>query len=583
MRMQKQAMGHCSGVLRILFTLILFSLGSPANSWAQSNGSDIQLKVASPEANGLSVASSEGLPERGRFQFRYSYSGKSIDADIILHKNGSEVARKSGLSAVSNELLGDFSVQKGDVIVISTTFRGSGNSATLGPSNIFGHPAGLWYSYGSGSFYSIDQEGNIIEVFGNWNFSLTLTPPWNGITVKAQPSQLSPGGTSNISLQPYETPSDPVIIPDHTYINLQTNFLGDLVGGLGLPKYGLRYMQGFANAPWGLLKGTDKVFEVLPDSLLSVQFDSLQVPVVAYSPYNIGVNGSTSIVVTKEKTELEISYVNSEEIEIWPTLGGGAFSGRNKNENNIQKEIIVEVTWDGEPEPNKEVVVLSRFIPKTGGHDHSGQPSGSLRGEIKFHNVPITDCDGKVQFIYKAPKISGEYELIAQVAENGIIYDDSKSVIVKVPGLDPLVDSPYFEKVGAPNNNETTNDPCREPESLTSVHYDNHYGTNELNSDIRAISKDYFVVDNQIKLRINDLSLEWGGIFDIDNEWTDPHFEHRIGKQADIGMKGMPNQSGLSECPQISEDIIVPIIERHTSAKLLIHRGSKPHYHIRNL
>lgn len=373
MRMQKQAMGYCSGVLRILFTLILFSLGSPANSWAQSNGSDIQLKVASPEANGLSVASSEGLPERGRFQFRYSYSGESIDADIILYKNGSEVARKSGLSAVSNELLGDFSVQKGDVIVISTTFRGSGNSATLGPSNIFGHPAGLWYSYGSGSFYSIDQEGNITEVYGNWNFSLTLAPPWNGITVVAEPKSISPGDSSAITLHPYETPSDPVIIPDHTYINLQTNFLGDLVGGLGLPKYGLRYMQGFANAPWGLLKGTDKVFEVLPDSLLSVQFDSLQVPVIAYSPYDTGVKGSTNIEVTKEKDEgLELKLVFDSGRKVWPTLP--ASYGGNPNDNNILKGISVQVLKEGKPVKNQKVKISASMILPSGGHEHTNQP-----------------------------------------------------------------------------------------------------------------------------------------------------------------------------------------------------------------
>jgi len=91
-------------------------------------------------------------------------------------------------------------------------------------------------------------------VFGNWNFSLTLTPPWNGITVEAQPSQLLPGGTSNISLQPFESPAEPVIIPDQTYINFQTNVVGDLLGGLGLPNFGLRYTQGVANAPLGIVE-----------------------------------------------------------------------------------------------------------------------------------------------------------------------------------------------------------------------------------------------------------------------------------------------------------------------------------------
>ncbi|HKK45602.1 MAG TPA: hypothetical protein VJ964_08775, partial [Balneolaceae bacterium] len=54
----------------------------------------------------------------------------------------------------------------------------------------------------------------------------------------ADPEAISAGEALQITLQPYETPGKPVIIPDQTYVNLQTNLLGDLIGGLGLPELG---------------------------------------------------------------------------------------------------------------------------------------------------------------------------------------------------------------------------------------------------------------------------------------------------------------------------------------------------------
>ncbi|MDZ7806091.1 MAG: hypothetical protein U5K71_03130 [Gracilimonas sp.] len=105
------------------------------------------------------------------------------------------------------------------------------------------------------------------------------------------------------------------------------------------------------------------------------------------------------------------------------------------------------------------------------------------------------------------------------------------------------------------------------------------------NSDSLGIEitiKQYRLFLNQTRyiLRINDISLPSGGLFDVkkSNYWSTPHKEHRTGKQADIGVKGIDKKN---ECVDISEDIIVPLIKENTGNKLLIHRGSSAHYHIR--
>lgn len=562
---QQRAMGHSPGLLWVVLTTVLISFGSPANILAQSSNSNIRLKVASPKASGLSAASSEGLPERGEFQFRYSYNGESIDADIILFKNGSEVARASGLSPVTNKLLADFSVKKGDVIVISTSFRGSGNSATLGPSNIFGHPAGLWYSYGSGSFYSIDQEGNIIEVFGNWNFSLTLRPPWNGITVEAQPSQLSPGGASNISLQPIESPDEPVIIPDQTYINLQTNVVGDLLGGLGLPDFSLRYTQGFANAPWGLLKGADKVFEVLPDSLLPVQFDSLQVPIVAYSPYDTGVNGSTDIEVTKEGEELNLNLDIAGKTEAWPTLTSGTASGGdanttpNPNERNKIKKIIIKVTKDGNPVSGKSIRTLAQLELPSGGHQHTNQPTKMDLGKFKdFSNEKesfglinsVTDEKGEVILEYTTSQISGEFK-ISSILTGSSGVNDSEKVLVSV---EP--DLLNFASLGTERWNLTGNTGTTSYSKCDGTqinHAQNHYASQKLYGNLYNALIDFYEWSGMprseggygefIKVGLNDMSLPKGGLFDICSDWgggnkKEGHYYHRIGASVDVDTRG---------------------------------------------
>lgn len=49
-----------------------------------------------------------------------------------------------------------------------------------------------------------------------------------------------------------------------------------------------------------------------------------------------------------------------------------------------------------------------------------------------------------------------------------------------------------------------------------------------------------------ILLRVNDMSLPLGGLFDIDNNWMSPHSGHRVGLEVDIGVQGIRNRA----CPQ---------------------------------
>jgi hypothetical protein len=77
-------------------------------------------------------------------------------------------------------------------------------------------------------------------------------------------------------------------------------------------------------------------------------------------------------------------------------------------------------------------------------------------------------------------------------------------------------------------------------------------------------------------LRINDMSLQYGGLFDANNNWNIPHREHRKGINADIGISGLDDQN---RCVPINErDVRSVIVEKTGIAPLK--EVDPPHYHI---
>lgn len=63
------------------------------------------------------------------------------------------------------------------------------------------------------------------------------------------------------------------------------------------------------------------------------------------------------------------------------------------------------------------------------------------------------------------------------------------------------------------------------------------YGTPATNGAIADAVKQYadeYGMDNDIFLAAIDMSLPWGGLFDINGDWQTPHSLHRVGKSVDF-------------------------------------------------
>jgi len=61
------------------------------------------------------------------------------------------------------------------------------------------------------------------------------------------------------------------------------------------------------------------------------------------------------------------------------------------------------------------------------------------------------------------------------------------------------------------------------------------FGTKKMNAQIEALAKAYYENKNRhVKISINDMSLKYGGVFDLHNNCSNPHWRHRTGESVDI-------------------------------------------------
>jgi hypothetical protein len=291
--------------------------------------------------------------------------------------------------------------------------------------------------------------------------------------------------------------------------------------------------------------------------------------------------GMGNVVISEKSITITMEFAKP---EIWPTLPGGNYSGRNSEDNNIDT-VTIKVQQNGEPVNNKNVDIKIRIIPGTGGHDHTNIPPNGLLGMWTNFSVnpPVsnfceltsqTNQNGELILKYKSPEFGGKFEIVARTIFDQDTIRTKDTLIIRVPNLAGLDSGTNYELVGTPNNHANTNDPCR-PDPPTSLHYRNHYGTQSLVSAIRNIADAYSRAYPGVKIRVNDMSLEYGGLFDTKNDWRNGHTEHRIGKQVDISYRGIDQNN---DCIDLNRQRIFGPIRRYTNQNTFIH---ETHYHVR--
>ena len=153
----------------------------------------------------------------------------------------------------------------------------------------------------------------------------------------------------------------------------------------------------------------------------------------------------------------------------------------------------------------------------SGGHFHAGGPVGEVEpneftlGSNYPQNVPT---------VFTAPEFSG-------LIEERFTFTLGKTpVITNYTG----VEIAGFIALDATTGIVLT--------GTTGTHPLNHYGTNNLVSSIQVLALAFHKKFNK-NLFVNDMSVQWGGLFDHRATWRPPHQTHREGRTVDINSTSM--------------------------------------------
>jgi len=193
---------------------------------------------------------------------------------------------------------------------------------------------------------------------------------------------------------------------------------------------------------------------------------------------------------------------------------------------------------------------------------HTGQrPIGTLS-----QASGTTGSDGKFTVTYTAPIFSG----VVRVSATMDGTSKEELITVFIDNLQSLGAGNYYELVGSDG-----------------FHPDNHYGIGNALAGLPQIATDYhnvYVSDpaGVGNLRYNDMSLIYGGKFEIAHTWQNtPHDEHRVGRNCDVSVDELYNgirrripQDRWATLTQLYLNNLVQNVLDETNLAL-------PHWHLR--
>lgn len=170
---------------------------------------------------------------------------------------------------------------------------------------------------------------------------------------------------------------------------------------------------------------------------------------------------------------------------------------------------------------NYPVVLVSTPAAFSGGHEHDGgRPTGHFEvpGSPSVYTTD-TGLDGSFLLSYVST-VTGGHELItANSAADPQVPTTTRTVIVEVTGLvlAPVSPTPrkYLLSGGTPR------------------HPVNHFGSTSTVAGSTTAAADYFTQAGA-SIGINDMSLNYGGLFDAIDDWQPPHRSHRVGTSVDV-------------------------------------------------
>lgn len=221
------------------------------------------------------------------------------------------------------------------------------------------------------------------------------------------------------------------------------------------------------------------------------------------------------------------------------------------------------VTCNGAPAPAVQLRPSSTVEARSGGHDHHDE--ARQKGGFQSPNGFLSDPQGYVDFFFVAPEVSGDHTLKIECAQVECRPATGK-VWVGIKDLVSLYDTHLYTLVGK-----------------TGSHPRNHHLTWQATGQAVWLAELYKArFPSDPTLRYNDASLERGGLFDIDANWSrkpNGHERHRYGNIMDV--QANPAQHPTTAIPELNFEEFKKLACK-TGGEAGLHSPGTPnqHYHV---
>lgn len=238
---------------------------------------------------------------------------------------------------------------------------------------------------------------------------------------------------------------------------------------------------------------------------------------------------------------------------------------------NSVLSLSAKLESDGRPKSGSAIRLSLEVVANSGGHDHhdANRPKGRLSS-----SSGTTDANGEFKFTFQAPEVSGIHTIKATCT--GCSNEATHEIKVKVPDLVPINPNPRRQANGSFAYALTSVDNIHQG----SARY--HVGQYWLTKDARDSLEELIDAFNDFgwgTVALNDASLIWGGVYDINGNWRNPHRGHRTGEEIDISF----TRAGNIVSRERQDSTYDEFCKKNNAAmpfNILHHFVALPHYHV---
>lgn len=274
-----------------------------------------------------------------------------------------------------------------------------------------------------------------------------------------------------------------------------------------------------------------------------VDFRNMTVTASDFAIDNLNISKDITLKTYNPETEMPVTAATAPCILRWSGAGP-----------NLQQRHTILVKIIAAPKLSLKVYLNAE--PLSGAHNHQDtpRPHGWLRTAAQdWQNFPAygpgsspgtlsnstfdtglsvqTDEQGNGQFYYVASEFSG-----VETLKVSTIEDDPAQRIAAAQPITLAADFGFgeFSSVDATLV------------GIRTAHPLSHWGTLNLINALTALAKNYYA-ETGILLPVNDMSLPFGGLFDIGGDygpfWDTPHIGHRLGNEVDVDLSSRPGDT----------------------------------------